>query len=327
MTLTQIIDKFENKSLNKGYKSLLHNGYSLEDISDKLSKILSKKIEYDRVNEVLSFIYLTGETFNYNLNELCKILFKKKDYPGFLKQAYRFELINLKDEIEFSIKWQETKGTNDAFAWKVKFAKLYEQIDIAQNITVKRIIDEEESISQNVFVIKELKQLKKLPHINKDNNISEQIEFSVEKEKYVSASNLHRKCQTKIENLIRDFGYNPIETKHIDVFAEIGNDLVIVEVKSINSNNERKQIRSAVSQLYEYKYIYCLIEAELFILSSKIPENKWLIKYLQDDRKINLIYMNEIDELAGNGYTVLKKILMKNRKPVTNQLDGPTSQN
>lgn len=318
MELNQIIDRFSKKSLNKGYKTLLHNGYSLNDIFSQLENIISSKLDNNKTSEVLSFFYLTGETFGYKIKDLCTVLFNSKDYPSFLKQAYRFETTELKEEIELAIRWHEIKKTPDSFAWKVKFAKLYEQNELRTNSTVKKVIDEDESIVKDEFVFKELKSIKTTSNAKIEHNPNEKIEFTVQKEKYISAIELHQKCQLKLETLLRDFGNNPIETNHIDIYVEIGTTKSIIEVKSVNTANERKQIRSAISQLYEYKYIYGLSDAELYIMLSQKPINEWLISYLENDRKINLIYLNKFNEMAGNGYLKIKKRLIANRKPVTN---------
>ncbi len=62
------------------------------------------------------------------------------------------------------------------------------------------------------------------------------------------------------------------------------------EMKSISHDwtNGMKQIRRAVSQLYEYRYVYGMPEAILSIVTNaEVPKSwKWVTSYLAKDRAI-----------------------------------------
>jgi hypothetical protein len=77
--------------------------------------------------------------------------------------------------------------------------------------------------------------------------------------------------------------------KHIDLFAERGEDHIIYEMKSVDpqGTNLEAQVRKAVSQLYEYRYRYHKPNAFLCIVTNyKMPEGHWLADYLANDRHI-----------------------------------------
>ncbi len=97
-----------------------------------------------------------------------------------------------------------------------------------------------------------------------------------------------------------------------DLHAEIeGKAGILFEVKTINEKNVGKQIRTAVSQLYEYAFKYkeeLGNENHLAIVLNKNPllfVEQWVLDYLSEDRKINL-YWFENDELES--YAKSKKI-------------------
>ena len=63
-------------------------------------------------------------------------------------------------------------------------------------------------------------------------------------------------------------------------------------------DNELAQIRSAISQLYEYRYRHRLLTASLWIVLSAAPSEAWIRTYLEDDRDIRLLWVED-DRISG----------------------------
>lgn len=82
----------------------------------------------------------------------------------------------------------------------------------------------------------------------------------------------------------------PRGNQHIDLFADIQGDIILYEMKSVDpkGNNLIAQVRRAISQLYEYRYIYKTQKARLCVVTNRaMPKsNYWLLDYLEKDRSI-----------------------------------------
>ena len=124
--------------------------------------------------------------------------------------------------------------------------------------------------------------------------------------KQTIASGEHDRILNILSQILSANGIELKESKHIDGFCEtIDGNVGIFEVKSTNDKNELSQIRSAVSQLYEYRYLYKLAEASLWIVLSKSPDLDWVTDYLLHDRKINVLWIDK-GKLAGPSIKQLK---------------------
>jgi hypothetical protein len=316
--IKSIVDRFKEKGLVKGYKTFRNSNIDFHLIEPEIKKILVTKISQKKFGEILSLIYLSGRLFNLKIEFLLKKLFEQADYPSFLKQAYRFDIYYpLKDEIDFAINWHFNNEKQDAFAWKVKFhslTKLSEPLykDI---ISINRIC-EEESIEKNKFVTLEIKPIKNSSKHPVSLSTDRFIQIQYEKNKLDKANLSHFKTQRILEQMLKDFGVQPVETKHIDVYAVINGDQVLFEVKSISQRNERPQTRNAVSQLYEYAYLYAIDNPVYYVLFSSKPDNEWLIHYLEKERSIRTLWINDEGRIEGDSYREFIKncILHKTNK-------------
>jgi hypothetical protein len=84
----------------------------------------------------------------------------------------------------------------------------------------------------------------------------------------------------------------------IDVFCRLRDGPAIFEVKSITTRNERAQCRHALSQLYEYRFLYSMPDASLWLVLSQPLDSTWLAGYLEDDRGISVLLV-EGQDLRG----------------------------
>jgi len=108
-----------------------------------------------------------------------------------------------------------------------------------------------------------------------------------------------RTLGTLIRHLERN-GYVVECNRLVDAYCRLRTGPAIFEVKSTDGGNERSQTRHALSQLYEYRYLHSIPDASLWLVLSRRPRLEWLIDYLQADRGVTLVWVEE-DELAGSG--------------------------
>src|SRR5207249_4393894 len=102
---------------------------------------------------------------------------------------------------------------------------------------------------------------------NEDPYIISQISRS----KMEKANQQHAKTLTILSRTLRHIGCDVKETKLIDAFSVVKGMPIIFEVKSITEDNEREQTRHAISQLYEYRFLYSLKDALLCLVFSQEP--------------------------------------------------------
>lgn len=126
----KIIVYIKKKGLVKGYKKIQNSHINILDIKEELKYICNVYASEGRYNELLSFIYISDNILGFNILLLLRNLFAKKDYPSFLKQAYRFKLIfELKKEIHSAIQWHLDNNLPDGNAWKDKFDNLFLELN------------------------------------------------------------------------------------------------------------------------------------------------------------------------------------------------------
>ena len=83
-------------------------------------------------------------------------------------------------------------------------------------------------------------------------------------------------------------GRLPKNNKYVDFSAVIGGELYLFEMKSTSNANAHGQIRRAISQLYEYRYLQEAPSAKLVIVIENPPprEKRWIVNYVVNDRKL-----------------------------------------
>jgi len=122
------------------------------------------------------------------------------------------------------------------------------------------------------------------------------------------ASRIHAEVLAILSAYLASFGLEVSETFLIDAFAELQGPNIF-EVKSINSGNEKSQIRHAIAQLYEYRYIYGIRDARLWLVLSRQPETVWILDYLVADRDIAVLWVQD-GHVAGKSLDMLSQMLV-----------------
>lgn len=100
------------------------------------------------------------------------------------------------------------------------------------------------------------------------------------------ANTAHRNLVSDMRACLEGQGFRPEEGLLIDLLFRAGSRTVIFEMKSVHADNISKQVRSAVSQLYEYRYRHNMPDADLCIVLSAALCDCWLVDYLTNDREI-----------------------------------------
>ena len=144
------------------------------------------------------------------------------------------------------------------------------------------------------------------------------------KEKLDDANGEHTRTLRLLVGLLTRSGHHVEKSTHVDAFSRLKSGPAVFEIKSITDENELSQVRSAISQLYEYRYRHQVAGASLWIVFSKRPRQDWLLSYLCEDRGINVVWRDG-DVFAGpssgqmfeSGTQARKRALGTNGRHVT----------
>lgn len=99
------------------------------------------------------------------------------------------------------------------------------------------------------------------------------------------ASTAHWELEELLANAVRSKGLTPLYNANIDMYFVTPRGMVLAEIKSCHRRNLHSQIRSAVSQLFEYRYLYRESLGEkvvpLLVLETRPSGKKeWMNEYL-----------------------------------------------
>jgi hypothetical protein len=102
------------------------------------------------------------------------------------------------------------------------------------------------------------------------------------------AEGAHRMLTNLVAARIRKAGSIPKSNQFVDLSAAMPRGFYLFEMKSTTDKNVHGQIRRAISQLYEYRYLQDLPEAKLVVVIENPPpqEKRWIIDYVVKDRNI-----------------------------------------
>ncbi|MEG4904452.1 DUF7226 domain-containing protein [Microcoleus sp. F10-A1] len=106
------------------------------------------------------------------------------------------------------------------------------------------------------------------------------------------ADNAHRRIVNLVADRIRNVGAIPRYNQLIDLATRVNNTDFIFEMKSITDDNSKSQVRSGLSQLYEYSYLQNLPTASLvLVIERPLPANtQWMVDYLETNRNIQVVW-------------------------------------
>lgn len=118
------------------------------------------------------------------------------------------------------------------------------------------------------------------------NNKTITVEIDAQKKERANIS--HWNLLTAKSEFLYDRKLPAIENELIDLYSKDKEDIVIYEMKSMTEKNFISQLRKAISQLYEYRYIFSAPTACICMVTNfPIPKkHEWAINYLTKDREI-----------------------------------------
>lgn len=116
------------------------------------------------------------------------------------------------------------------------------------------------------------------------------IRVDIDMQKRERANQTHWQLIAAKSSFLEDRGLQPYENEHIDLYTNMDGDIILYEMKSVDPglSNLLAQVRKAVAQLYEYRYIYSEPAARLCIVTNAgvAKKDDWLVDYLAKDRSI-----------------------------------------
>lgn len=106
------------------------------------------------------------------------------------------------------------------------------------------------------------------------------------------ANDAHRMLTNLVADKIKATGSIPKRNKYIDLSTVWTDQLYFFEMKSTSDANAHDQVRRAVSQLYEYRYLQEAPLAKLVVvIENPLPEQKkWLVDYVVKDRGLMIAW-------------------------------------
>jgi hypothetical protein len=106
------------------------------------------------------------------------------------------------------------------------------------------------------------------------------------------ASESHRMLTDLVAKRIRAAGGIPRRNRFIDLAARLSNEDYLFEMKSTTRQNVHSQVRGAISQLYEYRYMHNIPTARLVVVIEHPPPRdfRWMVDYVVNDRKLLLAW-------------------------------------
>lgn len=118
--------------------------------------------------------------------------------------------------------------------------------------------------------------------------ISKLMKRDIDTQKLDRANEIHMNLVSAKAEFLNTKNLPAYSNALIDVFSIANKDKIIYEMKSISDTNLISQIRKALAQLYEYRYVFSEPSARLCVVSN-MPFGKkydWLADYLIKDRSI-----------------------------------------
>ena len=298
--------QLENSDLLKAIKTCEQGNIEIFSLQCEFGQCLAKLYQKRNFGLILSAYYRVGVIGEYTIDGLLEETIHAGDFSTFLKQAYRFDRYDgYETQIQSAIHWHIEKKLPDALAWQIKFAKLHEQKALRNPLDLQEVlIQDERAVDQVVALPCSFKLKPVVTNTDKTKLLNPlpsgdlYIISQTAKVKMEQANQAHKEMLSLLRVFLakKEIAYS--ENKLIDNFCVLADGPAIFEIKSITEDNERDQVRHAISQLYEYRFLHSLFDASLWIVFSAKPFSKWFINYLLVDRTINILWI-ENNKICG----------------------------
>jgi hypothetical protein len=119
--------------------------------------------------------------------------------------------------------------------------------------------------------------------------------IEIDSAKTERANLIHHKLVTAKAGFLEERALPARQNESVDLYSESKGDTVLYEMKSVSESNFVPQVRRAISQLYEYRYVFGVADARLCVVTNRYPEPpaRWYLKYLQQDRRIAYLWTED----------------------------------
>ena len=136
-----------------------------------------------------------------------------------------------------------------------------------------------------------------------------------QKSKLNRATATHEETLRILGSCLEDSSYQVESNRFVDAFCRLKSGPALFEVKSITDANAVHQVRSALAQLYEYRFRHQIRGASLWIVLSARPTiDSWLVDYLETDRDVRVLWVVDgnlagpsIERLLESGSAALRR--------------------
>ena len=183
------------------------------------------------------------------------------------------------------VAWLGAIGVIEARGKKGPNQKIF-LTSLPNNVELLEYDADDEPMFPRSYALKEYEEVSK-----KIRQRTGKIERFVDEAKMERANHIHQHLVNLMAERIKAANSVPKQNRLIDLSAEIQKEIFLFEMKSTTVDNVRDQVRKAVSQLYEYRYLQD-VTANLVIVLDECPkgEEGWIIDYLREDRNIMLVW-------------------------------------
>lgn len=212
---------------------------------------------------------------------------------------YEIEALGLTESLENVIKQRKTIIEINGKDYDLILSKFNETSKSLQEVDIAALTYSENALSES--------EISKFPDIgNREGQPPKfkEVYYSVDEIKQEQAKDQHKRLIAIFSKLLSDRHIKPKRKGRIDLFGVKDSKLLLFEMKSITSDNERKQIRSAIGQLWDYEFL----ELENYRNTHKIFKAIVLEKKSEDSRIVDWLrysgifvyWLNENNEVGGD---------------------------
>lgn len=165
---------------------------------------------------------------------------------------------------------------------------------LPESVPLIQYTHDEEPLLPSKFELREYSSA-----VRRSSRAKEFIHYEIRKAKRDRANGVHIRLTNLVADKVRQAGAIPRRNRLIDLAARISRKMFLFEIKSSTPRNLTTQIRKGISQLYEYRYLQGVPEAELVLVIENplTPPLRWAADYLVKDRGIFLVWDADEDNL------------------------------
>jgi len=286
-----------------------------QDIAERISKVGRQGRYYRKAAEVLGFInnysnisVLTskGESFRENptINNplLLEAVLETRIFQRLINYleiqpdgVTETEIVTYLDGVVEPLgESMLARRTKTLLSWLMSLHVLEKEedlyslnLDVVNNVGILHFPDEDEPIFPHTGDLIEYETV-----AARSTQAQEAIVVLIDHVQRERANNAHQMLVNLVAERIRNSDFLPKANRLIDLATHVDENDYIFEMKSITERNARRQIRRGISQLYEYRYLQNIPDAELvLVLEEQIPETvSWMEDYVREDRGIWLLW-------------------------------------